>query len=187
MIRRINVTLMFLLEPSSATAQEIVTLPTRDGVTQCFLLLTPANRQAAGRRGVVSRRRGNFRLSSENGEIEVPPGNFLVRSRSTFVEGGVAVAIVDTPSDQPPGWTTIPSRGHSRRRHRSRGCGPEEALQRRAGVSGRHQPRQRLGRRDSRSLGPGGKRRRSDVDGLSRRAIGPGLSGFDYSKIVAPC
>jgi hypothetical protein len=68
MIARINVTLMFLLATMSiATAQEIVTLSTRDGATQSFLLLTPAPTEPAAVAVLFPGSAGNFRLRNENG------------------------------------------------------------------------------------------------------------------------
>jgi pimeloyl-ACP methyl ester carboxylesterase len=87
----------------AASAQEIVTLPTRTGVTQSYFLASlPNNPQAVvvlfpGSGGLI-------RLRQEQGQIKFSAGNFLVRSRSEFVKGGAIAAIVDAPSDQQGGW-----------------------------------------------------------------------------------
>ena len=86
-----------------AVAEELVTLPTRDGVTQSFLLAVPEAAKPAAAAVLFPGGPGNIRLRRENGEIKFGAGNFLVRSRKMFVDGGVAVAVVDTPSDQPQG------------------------------------------------------------------------------------
>jgi len=83
--------------------QEIVTLPTRPGVTQSYFLTSiPKNLQAvavlfAGSGGLIN-------LRSENGQPKFNQGNFLVRTRAEFVKRGVVGAIFDAPSDQQGGW-----------------------------------------------------------------------------------
>jgi hypothetical protein len=83
--------------------QEIVTLPTRPGVTQSYFLTSiPKNFQAvavlfAGSGGLIN-------LRSESGQPKFNQGNFLVRSRAQFIKHGVAGAIFDAPSDQQGGW-----------------------------------------------------------------------------------
>ncbi len=99
---RINfAVLLSLLTAAHAAAQELVTLPTRDNVTQSFLLLAPAEPAAVAL--LFPGSFGNIQLRMQNGEIKYNGGNFLIRSRLAFVEGGVAAAIMDTPSDQSPG------------------------------------------------------------------------------------
>lgn len=92
-----------LLMPASLfAAEEIVTLQTREDVTQSFLLNTPA-KQPAAVAVLFPGGYGSIRLRMENGQIKFGAGNFLVRSRNFFTDGGVATAVVDTPSDQPQG------------------------------------------------------------------------------------
>jgi len=86
-----------------AHGEEIVTLPTRDGVTQSFLLAAPAQNKPAAAAVLFPGGNGNIRLRTENGEIKFGGGNFLVRSRLSFVDGGVAVAVMDAPSDESRG------------------------------------------------------------------------------------
>ena len=87
-----------LVSVAGASAQEIVTLPTRPGVTQSYFIAgVPQNPQALvvlfpGSGGLI-------RLRQERGQIKFGPNNFLVRSRDEFVRGGVIAAIVDAPSD----------------------------------------------------------------------------------------
>lgn len=95
-----------------AETQRVVDLPTRPGVTQRFLLLTPANPKAAlvvfigGQGNLELTRDGRFKGEGDS-------GNFLLRARHTFVSSGVMLAILDAPSDrqQPPylaGFRTRP-------------------------------------------------------------------------------
>ena len=84
-------------------AQEIVTLPTRDGVTQSFLLVAPPGDKPAAAAILFPGGPGLIRLRNEGGRIRLGEGNFLVRSRQLFVARGVAAAVVDSPSDQPQG------------------------------------------------------------------------------------
>lgn len=91
-----------LAASSLVAAEEIVTLKTREAVTQTFLLSVPANDPAAVA-VLFPGAYGNIRLRTEDGQIKFGAGNFLVRSRNLYVDGGVATAVVDTPSDQPQG------------------------------------------------------------------------------------
>jgi hypothetical protein len=89
---------------SSAVAQqEIVTLPTRTGVTQSYFLTSiPKNPQALAL--LFPGSGGLIQLRAENGKPRFNQGNFLVRSRAEFIKRGVAAAIIDAPSDQQSGW-----------------------------------------------------------------------------------
>jgi Serine aminopeptidase, S33 len=88
---------------AAASAQEVITLATRKGVTQSFFLTSrPKNLQAVailfpGSGGLIN-------LRTENGQPKFNQGNFLVRSRVEFVKRGVGAAIIDAPSDQQGGW-----------------------------------------------------------------------------------
>lgn len=78
--------------------ERVVDIPTRPGVTQRFLLLTPEKPKAAvilfagGHGGLGISARGNFSWGE---------GDFLVRSRRLFAEKGLMTALVDAPSDRP--------------------------------------------------------------------------------------
>lgn len=86
-----------------AGAQEIVSLSPRPGVTQSFFLArVPQNPQAAAI--LFTGSGGLLRLRKEQEQIKFSSGNFLVRSRSEFVNRGIVTAIVDAPSDQQSGW-----------------------------------------------------------------------------------
>lgn len=79
----------------------LVELQTRPGVTQTYLLIEPEEPAPAsailfaGGHGVLKLGRVDGRLAFGWGR-----SNFLVRSRDLFVEQGLAVAVVDAPSDR---------------------------------------------------------------------------------------
>lgn len=82
---------------ASAQTPQVVDVPTRPGVTQRFLYV-PANEPVAaailfagGHGGLAIRPDGEFGWGR---------GNFLVRTRGLFAERGVAVAVIDAPSDR---------------------------------------------------------------------------------------
>jgi hypothetical protein len=82
----------------SASAQEIVTLPTRPGSTQSFFIAAlPQNPQAIAL--LFPGASGLIRLRQVNGQVKFGPNNFLVRSRGEFVKRGIVAVIVDAPSD----------------------------------------------------------------------------------------
>jgi hypothetical protein len=97
------VTFTLLMAACAATgAEEIFTLKTRDGATQSFLLSAPPQTPAAVA-VLFPGGDGNIELHAENGSPKFRAGNFLVRSRGFFVDGGVATAVVDAPSDESRG------------------------------------------------------------------------------------
>ena len=77
-----------------------VDIPTRAGVTQRFLYAAPPNARAV----VVLFTGGNGALQiTETGELRSGAGNFLVRNRQRFAQEGLAVIVVDSPSDRQGG------------------------------------------------------------------------------------
>ncbi len=84
-------------------AQELVTLPVRDGASQSFLLLVPRDAQPVAAVVLFPGGPGSIRLRSEGGEIKFGQGNFLVRSRGLFSDRGLATVVMDAPSDQSGG------------------------------------------------------------------------------------
>ena len=78
-------------------AQRVVDLPTRPGVTQRLLYLSPASPQAAAI--LFAGGHGGLQLALD-GSMRWGRGNFLVRTREKFAEHGLAVAVVDAPSDR---------------------------------------------------------------------------------------
>ena len=89
-----------LLAGSSVRAfdEELLTIATRPGVSQPFLLLKPARPPVAS---VILFAGGNGLLGvakwATGGRGS---GNFLVRSRALFAERGFLAAVVDAPSDR---------------------------------------------------------------------------------------
>jgi hypothetical protein len=90
----------FLLMSSSqlwAQAERVVDIPTRPGVTQRMVVITPDKPKAAvvlfagGHGGLQITPTGNFKWGE---------GNFVVRTRQMFVAKGLMVAVVDAPSDR---------------------------------------------------------------------------------------
>ncbi len=83
-----------------ALAQEApraVDIPTRSGVTQRILLMPVTDAKAV----VVLFTGGNGLLRiAPDGRIGTGGGNFLVRSRQLFADQGLAVAVIDAPSDR---------------------------------------------------------------------------------------
>jgi len=77
--------------------QRVVDVPTRPGVTQRFVLLAPTQPKAV----VVLFAGGHGGLQiQDNGSFRWGTGNFLVRSRQSFAERDLVVAVVDAPSDK---------------------------------------------------------------------------------------
>ncbi|MBM3580618.1 MAG: hypothetical protein FJX37_01450 [Alphaproteobacteria bacterium] len=84
-----------------ARADEIVTLKTREGVTQSFALLVPDRPVAS----VILFPGGNGKTALhilKPGQM-IRKGNFLVRIRYHLQRLGLMVAVVDVPSDQQTG------------------------------------------------------------------------------------
>lgn len=78
-------------------AQKVVDIPTRPGVSQRMLVLSPLNPRAA----VILMPGGHGGLQiSPDGAVAWGAGNFLVRTRQLFADQGFLVAVVDAPSDR---------------------------------------------------------------------------------------
>lgn len=92
--------LLFTVFVSTALAQvteRVVYIPTRPGVTQRIVLLSPNNPKAA----VILFPGGHGGLQiSSNGSFKWGEGNFVVRTREMFAAQGLLVAVVDAPSDR---------------------------------------------------------------------------------------
>ena len=79
-----------------AQIAQVVDIPTRPGVTQRMLVLSPQNPKAA----VILFAGGHGGLQiSPSGSLGWGGGNFLVRTRQLFADQGLWVAVVDAPSD----------------------------------------------------------------------------------------
>jgi dienelactone hydrolase len=82
---------------SAETPARVVDVPTRQGVTERLLLLTPDNPRAAVI--LFAGGHGGLQISS-TGALGWGGGNFLVRARELFAAQGLLVAVVDAPSDR---------------------------------------------------------------------------------------
>ena len=79
------------------TAQKVVDIPTRPGITQRMLVLSPPDPKAAVI--LFPGGHGGLRLFA-NGSIKWGEDNFLVRTRQMFADQGFLVAVIDAPSDR---------------------------------------------------------------------------------------
>jgi pimeloyl-ACP methyl ester carboxylesterase len=89
----------FLLLACPGRAEDLVSLPTRSGVTQSFYLTKPDTPPVAS----LILFTGSGGKLQDYGPADPTKGNFLVRSRNLFVAHGFTVAVIDAPSDQPGG------------------------------------------------------------------------------------
>ncbi len=88
------------LSCTAAFAQEIVTIPTRSGVTQSFFVADMGPKKAEAIALMYIGGGGNIRLRMEDGRPKFGEQNFLPRSRREFVRNGILPVIMDAPSDQ---------------------------------------------------------------------------------------
>lgn len=77
-------------------AERVIDIPTRPGVTQRFLYDAPDRPRASAILFVGGA--GNPGIQ-DSGALSRLGGNFLARTRGSFVAAGIAVALVDSPSD----------------------------------------------------------------------------------------
>jgi len=82
---------------SAQTAQKVVDIPTRPGVTQRMLVLSPPDPKAAAI--LFPGGHGGLQIFP-NGSMRWGEGNFLVRTRQLFADQGLLVVVVDAPSDR---------------------------------------------------------------------------------------
>jgi hypothetical protein len=88
-----------LAAPAAAFAQEMVTVPTRTGVTQSFFIPATGGRKPEAVALLYIGGYGNINLRQEGGQVKFAQGNFLPRARREFIRNGVLPVILDTPSD----------------------------------------------------------------------------------------
>lgn len=84
-------------------AQELVTLPTRPGVTLSFFIANMGKVQPRAAALLLIGGGGNIRLRMEGGQIRFGQQNFLPRSRREFIAEGILPVILDNPTDQQAG------------------------------------------------------------------------------------
>jgi dienelactone hydrolase len=98
-MKALVVALLFAAGPALAQTTEVVDLPSRPGVTERMVVISPAAPQAA----VILLAGGLGRLRIfDNGSMR-NEGNFLVRSRALFAQHELATVVLDAPSDQSGG------------------------------------------------------------------------------------
>ena len=102
-MRRLLVCLVFLYGIGAACAEDIITLPTRGAVTQSYLLSVPETGKARAVAVLFPGGNGKTDLERETARAALESGNYLVRSRRLFAANGIAVAVVDAPSDRASG------------------------------------------------------------------------------------
>jgi hypothetical protein len=84
-------------EAQAQVAEQAVDIPTRPGVTQRMVVLSPKDPKAA----VVLLAGGHGGLQiAPDGKFKWGAGNFLVRTRQMFADQGLFVVVVDAPSDR---------------------------------------------------------------------------------------
>ncbi len=97
---KISILLFFLTCFSHAwgqSAQQVVDIPTRPGISQRMLVLSPQEPKAA----VILFAGGHGGLQIfPNGSFNWGDNNFLVRTRQLFADQGLLVVVVDAPSDR---------------------------------------------------------------------------------------
>jgi len=79
------------------TTQKVVDIPTRPGVTQRFVYIAPPQPKASVI--LFAGGHGGLQISGDGG-FTWGKGNFLVRTRQLFADAGLAVAVIDAPSDR---------------------------------------------------------------------------------------
>lgn len=82
-----------------AAAQEIVTVPTRAGVTESFFIAGMGGVKPEAAALLYAGGSGDIRLRSEGGRPKFSAGNFLIRSRADFIRNRIQPVLVDVPSD----------------------------------------------------------------------------------------
>lgn len=175
-----------LLSAGAASAEDIITLSTRAGVTQSYLLTVPETGKAQAVAVLFPGGAGKVDLERETARRGAG-GNFLVRTRKLFAEQGVAAAVMDTPSDQPAGMQDTFRLGDAHAE--DIGKVVQDLKKRLPGL-----PVFLVGTsRGTISAAAAGRRLGKAVDGVvltstlflaNRRQ--PGLSGFDFGTIPTP-
>jgi dienelactone hydrolase len=79
------------------TTQKVVDIPTRAGVTQRFVYIAPPSPRAAVI--LIAGGHGGLQIYAGGG-YGWGAGNFLVRTSQQFADAGLAVAVIDAPSDR---------------------------------------------------------------------------------------
>jgi predicted alpha/beta-hydrolase family hydrolase len=83
-----------------ALPQELVSVPTRPGVTQPFVILSMQGREPAAIALLYIGGGGRINARNDNGNLTFGARNFLPRSGAEFARNGVLPVVMDAPSDQ---------------------------------------------------------------------------------------
>jgi pimeloyl-ACP methyl ester carboxylesterase len=184
---RLLIALALFLPFGAPFAEDIVILSTRGGVTQSYLLSSPAAGKARAVAVLFPGGPGKVDLERETARPLLDSGNFLVRSRRLFTGIGIATAVMDAPSDQSYGMRDEFRLGGPHAEDigrvvldlKSRFPGLPVFL---VGTS-----------RGAISAAAAGSRLGQAVDGVALTATPflaskrqPGLNGFDFSSIPVP-
>jgi hypothetical protein len=186
-MRRLFLAVAMCLPVGEPFAEDIVTLPTRGGITQSYLLTTPEGGKAQAVAVLFAGGTGRVDLERETARATLDRGNFLLRARRIFAQKGVAAAVMDAPSDETAGMSDEFRLGRSHAEDiskvvanlKSRFPGSPVFL---VGTS-----------RGTISAASAGKQLGPAVDGVVLTATlflaagrRPGLSGFDFGTIPSP-
>lgn len=165
-------------------AAELVSLPTRPGVTQSYWLFARPHPKIIA--VLFAGGDGALRLHRENGKVKFAlKGNFLVRTRTLFRDDQFAVALVDAPSDHQVGMSDY---FRMSRQHRQDIGAAVQDLRRRFPSAGIYLVGTSRGTVSVAHLGAAlGKM----IDGVvltstvfeAARSDKPGLSGFDFNAL----
>ncbi len=176
-----------LLCAGAAAAEDIVTLSTRAGVTQSYLISAPASGKAGAVAILFPGGAGKVNLEGESARATLDRGNFLVRARRFFAAAGIVAVVMDAPSDQPSGMTDVFRLGDAHAE--DIGKTVADMKKRFPGL-----PVFLVGTsRGTVSAGSAGKRLGKEVDGVVLTSTvflanrnQSGLSGFDFASIPSP-
>ena len=83
-----------------ALSQELVSLATRPGITQPFVILSMQGREPAAIALLYIGGGGRINARNENGNVMFGARNFLPRSGAEFARNGILPVVMDAPSDQ---------------------------------------------------------------------------------------
>lgn len=89
--------MLFLSSLQAEVIQKVIDIPTRPGVKQRMLILTPKEPKAV--LVLIAGGHGGLQIS-DDGTIGWGKGNFLIRVRQQFADLGFIVALTDAPSDR---------------------------------------------------------------------------------------
>jgi hypothetical protein len=106
-MQRLIIALSLTLLAGIAGAEDIVSLSTRAGVTQSYLISAPASGKPAAVAILFPGGAGKTDLDRESARAVLDRGNFLVRTRRLLATSGIVAVVMDAPSDQPNGMDDV--------------------------------------------------------------------------------